>query len=246
VSSKQYLINRFVVGASVATLMVAMSGCSNSNIPQESDLKEIFASTFANCGSMEVKDIKKLDGVQLQNGKYKVKTSFEVSVKPTEENAKLWAGFDESRKKYEAIVSQIRSEEKAVKKEIEEKEQYFDEQYKRATREEEKEKIYDVQKRFRQEYSSKEVELSSKAARLIVQAGLQGFENRQASVFYALDNGFGKVCKVTDQLSKKIFVDTVGSVSGEERAKIFGQGRTWTQTYNLELTKTEKGWTLYF
>jgi len=223
-----------------------MSGCSNSNIPQESDLREIFASAFTDCELMKVQNVKKLDGLQLENGKYRVKTSIDVTIQPTEKLAKNWAKFEENKRKYDSVVAERKAAWDAISIEEKEKLARLDEKMKQATQPEERAEILEARKRVEQEAISKQSDISNRASQLLEKMGFTIHGLNENNFYREQEIEFGTVCKLSGKLSKKIAWDFVMALESHERAKLYGQGGACSQTYNLDLTKTEKGWTLYF
>jgi len=63
-------------------------GCSKSS-PSESDLKDQLTSTYKDCDVVSVRDFKKTNGIQQQDGSYVMSVEYKIKVVPVPENEKF-------------------------------------------------------------------------------------------------------------------------------------------------------------
>lgn len=232
---------------SLLSILLLLCSCTDSSIPSESDIERNLANLFTGCEYIEISNVKKLDGMPQANGVYLVKTTFDINIKPIEENIKLWKEYSEKLENAKSLQQEVENEQKKVVDAKEEMEREFEKRIQAATSDEEKQSIIEWKGENNSAFNNKSMENLERYQSAVIAADLNSFDTSGNRTYVAQLSNFNKLCPINDNLGKKILLDAFGLLGkNHATAETLANGGLTTFEYQLNMIKTENGWQLNF
>lgn len=232
--------------AAIFATCLIFSGCQKSQ-PSTSDIEATIAERYSACQPVSLKDFKRENGTENQDGTYTVKVSYNLQVSAIPESTSTWDAWREISDKYNAIEAERKSKVEAADKAWNEERDRLRKELNALSAEEGKSeeraalvaKDQEVEQ-SRDKYLKQYREESE--ARLI-EAGIKAEDASHYRTFQAMSDNFKAACKgisnkVGFQLVRDAFPVETPLIAMEHLAK----GVTIAYTEELKFIKTENGW----
>ena len=243
---------------SLIFFILILSACSKT--PSAGDIEDALAELYADCKPVEISNVKKENGMELENGRYKVTYSFDIRVKALDENKEIMKKTMSVKDEVIGLWNDMNTAYYAMEKEKQELSAEYrkraevilqspdsSDEYKKL-----REEINQRHQAFETKFSDYQDEIFKQTRSITQKVWGEPYAdyNSLVSVSSARQmSNFDRKCHVKNKRAIDIlFLKTMktGSISAVEKLEMFGKGIE--SGFNSEhiMVKTENGWRFDF
>jgi len=232
-------------------LFFSLVACSD--IPSESDIEDSLANIYSECEQINIIDVEKTNGLDLENGYYSVSTVFSLELEPLKENTELWEKFSHDLEIYPQIQEKQNQEYSDFLKRFNDPKNSNYQNYQKFSNNLDSEEYKTAQQRIKENkrlLNAEQKEMIKRHADELKEQGLTNFDNSGYKLTRKQISNLDKVCSATKSklggklLREMLGIKFMGGQTRKEKARVLGEGTIIEFNAELEMIRTENGWQL--